>query len=649
MKKTKLEKSKNINKKIRTGRIAITTFILLALTMAFLIAAPLTSKQIASTNSGVTPAPTPANKPLTGTEAGEFVQILNDETENILDDTLDLSGVNATKQRIANAFGNRGTMDGKTARQIADMYLSDSRSVINNPSVIERMTEVFAGLIKDGGGNTGDSTGNTGDSTSTQPSSNTSLRQYIRGLSYDPRKILAADSAGGTLLVDEPDPKKNAEKLRKPGAKSIIRCIKTPHTMKKNFDEIAILQPTQGVVYPGALIFAETQLIEGKPRPVRGLKRSPIDLRLDLPGLEEEGNIRISEPTDGKVQSGINKALNFWNNSTAYKEGYINPSRSSYTATTAYTNEQLAMSLGFNAEWASGEASAQLKVGTSSEKNVFVAVYKQVFYTVTLDGEKTPEQFFDASVTVEDAKDVFNSQTPPAYVSSVSYGRIIMIRMETDNSATKVDAEAAFKYATGANKVGGSLKLEYEKILQNSAFTVVTMGGNAEAAAESVSAKGPEDLLPIIKGKNAVYSKNNPGVPITYTVKFLKDDQVALLGATTDYTKETCETLNNLALKVVHSGAYIAHFTVTWDEPDGQGGFRSQEVKEHGKTVGFQKIFDFPGDAINIRLKMENDTGLVWQPKREIFNRVLLPADLNKCYSIVGTTLGSGYNTDCQL
>ena len=97
-------------------------------------------------------------------------------------------------------------------------------------------------------------------------------------------------------------------------------------------------------------------------------------------------------------------------------------------------------------------------------------------------------------------------------------------------------------------------------------------------------------------------------------------------------------------IKFVQGGWFNANFDLTWDEP----GKPNLSWKEHGKTKDWQYVVNLPGEATNIRLKMQNDTGLVWQPQREIFNRVLQPSDLNKCYRLTGTTLGSGYDNDCQ-
>lgn len=96
--------------------------------------------------------------------------------------------------------------------------------------------------------------------------------------------------------------------------------------------------------------------------------------------------------------------------------------------------------------------------------------------------------------------------------------------------------------------------------------------------------------------------------------------------------------------KFIQNGWFIAHFRLTWDEPGKPG----VTWEQRGKSSGWQDVAYLPGEATNIRLLMQNDTGLAWQPQREIFNRVLQTADLNKCYRLTGTTLGSAYDNECQ-
>jgi hypothetical protein len=76
---------------------------------------------------------------------------------------------------------------------------------------------------------------------------------------------------------------------------------------------------------------------------------------------------------------------------------------------------------------------------------------------------------------------------------------------------------------------------------------------------------------------------------------------------------------------------------VTWDEEG-----KPNQTFHSDKNKDYQETLSFPGDTTNIRVNISNDTGLVWEPRREIINRALVPTELNKCLIIEGTTLASG-------
>ena len=466
------------------------------------------------------------------------------------------------------------------------------------------------------------------------------MKQYIRGLNYNPQILLAETSGAGTAI---PLPK-----TREPRSGGVIVCTREKITEKDNFDKITVMQPSEGVIYPGALVYGDGTLRDGQPRGIRELPRQPISLRVDLPGLGSEGSFDITEPSFGRYQGKLNDVLNIWNNGPAFKAGYVNAARSKYDIETVYSREQIAASLKISARWSAISAGLDAMFKTDNEKNVAVAVFRQVFYTVTMDPPNSPEKVFQASVSASDAKSVFDEKRPPAYVSSVNYGRILLFRMEHSKNVTSVDVKAAFEY--GAKKSAGvsvEANAKYDSILRSSKISVFTLGGNAENAADTISAGSPKDLAPIIKGKNAVYSPSNPGVPISYTVKYLKDDRNAKIGSTVEYTREDCKHLDNYRVKLVHSGAYVAHFDLDWTTATGQ---RSKNPN-HGKTAGWQEYFTIPGDATKIQLLARNDTGLVWQPQRTIVEKELTPAMLKKplCIQVVGTTLGSSHKETCQF
>ncbi len=362
------------------------------------------------------------------------------------------------------------------------------------------------------------------------------ISDLISNLDYDANSLLNVKDTGGAPNKRTFTTKSLPEQL---SLGNLTGCSEKDYTLDSNFDDVAILRPTNGIIWPGAVVVGNQGMLDGMPDPIT-LERSSMTLRLDLPGIGEQGNIQVENPTNSSVQSSIDGALEWWN-ANAYQEGYVNASNSSYQASTSYSSKQLSLDVGLNIEWATGSVASQLEYESSTTKRVAAMVYKQVFYTVTMDTPATPASVFGPDVTLAQAEAAINSKTPPAYINSVSYGRIIMFRMETTDMRKSIDLDAVLEYAGGVNG-SGSVNSEYDEVLKKSSITVVTIGGNAEVASEAVTATGPGSLNDIIKGKNAVYSRDNPGVPIAYTIRYLKDNTFAKMGYTTDYKITDCST-----------------------------------------------------------------------------------------------------------
>jgi len=363
------------------------------------------------------------------------------------------------------------------------------------------------------------------------------ISDFIKNLSYNASTLLNAKETGGgpTKRIKTSD--KNTS--TSPSLGYYQACSTKKYNLKTNFNDVAILRPTNGIIWPGALVVGNKGMLDGMPEPVT-LGRAPVNLRIDLPGIGEKGNIVVKKPTNSVIQSNIDDALEWWN-ANKYQEGYINASNSSYQSTKSYSSKQIGLDVGLNIEWATGSVASQMEYQSSTTKRAATMVYKQVFYTVTMDTPSTPASVFGTDVSLEKVESAISNKNPPAYVNSVSYGRIIMFKLETTDTSTSVDLDAVLEYAGGVNGTG-TVNATYDKILKKSSITVVTIGGNAEVAAEAVSAIGPGSLRTIITGKNAVYSRDNPGVPIAYTIRYLKDNTFAKMGYTTDYDIIDCST-----------------------------------------------------------------------------------------------------------
>ncbi|WP_189358530.1 thiol-activated cytolysin family protein [Algibacter mikhailovii] len=363
---------------------------------------------------------------------------------------------------------------------------------------------------------------------------------YLKSLSYSPDELLGAfDTQGSSSIKMKGE--ETSESVDVYGKNTSTNCTTTEYNLKTNFQDIPILDPNKGIIWPGALVKGDASLRNGLPTSLK-VKRAPLTLRVDLPGIGDAGTIVVVDAENSNVNAEIDKALEWWN-ANAFRDGYVNPSSSKSEATTLYSKKQMSLELGLNADWAGNTISSEFDYESTSERRVAMMVYKQVFYNISMDQPLKPSDVFHESVPLSEVEGIFNSSSPPAYIHNVSYGRIIMFRMETSVEASDSDLKAAFGYAAGKNSLDAETELRVKNILEKSSIKTFAIGGNAANTAELVSAKNFGDLDKIIKGtENAIYSRTNPGVPIAYTVRYLKDNTIAKMGFATDYKATNCST-----------------------------------------------------------------------------------------------------------
>ena len=155
---------------------------------------------------------------------------------------------------------------------------------------------------------------------------NPDIDRYIAALDYNPQVLLAVVPDGSTSTIPVKDRQQNNN--------GVIICTKIQRSLNKNLSEVAILSPTAGVVFPGALVLADQNLSEGRPTPI-ALPRGPAILSVDLPGLENPSGTIV--PAGSTVQHFLNAKLEEWNKQ-AVSQGYINAARSFIQTTQAFSS-----------------------------------------------------------------------------------------------------------------------------------------------------------------------------------------------------------------------------------------------------------------------------------------------------------------------
>lgn len=457
------------------------------------------------------------------------------------------------------------------------------------------------------------------------------LNKYLFGLNYDKTNILtrrgeAIENYTNTSTKQQGNEFVVVEKVKK--------------SLSNGSADVAI--NGNGDIFLGALFKANQDLLENKPQQI-SLDRSKGRISVDLPGMVGGDSYVDANPTASGMQEGVNTLLNRWHEKYAAKNPA--PARMQYESTSAYSMNQLKAKFGSDFEKVGVNLKIDFEAVNKGEKQIEVVDFKQVYYTANFDAPKNPSDVFASGVTVDQLKARgIDENTPPVYVSSVSYGRQMYVKFETTSKSTELKA------AINAVIKGVPIKPESEwaRVLKNTTVTVSIVGGNADGAARVVTGT-VEDLKKLIQ-EGATFSTQNPAVPISYKTAFLKDNQVATIQSNTDYIETKVTSYKNGYLNLQHKGAYIARYYVYWDEvtydKDGVESIRSRQWEHNGKnrTAGFQTELQFKGNVRNIRVKIQEKTGLVWEPWRTVYNRTDLPLVQKRTIINSGTTIRPKYD-----
>ena len=457
------------------------------------------------------------------------------------------------------------------------------------------------------------------------------LNKYLFGLNYDKTNILtrrgeAIENYTNTSTKQQGNEFVVVEKVKK--------------NLSSGHADVAI--NGNGDIFLGALFKANQDLLENKPQQI-SLDRSKGRISVDLPGMVGGDSYVDATPTVSGMQEGVNTLLNRWHEKYAGKNPA--PARMQYESTSAYSMNQLKAKFGSDFEKVGVNLKIDFEAVNKGEKQIEVVDFKQVYYTANFDAPKNPSDVFASGVTVDQLKARgIDENTPPVYVSSVSYGRQMYVKFETTSKSTELKA------AINAVIKGVPIKAESEwaRVLKDTTVTVSIVGGNADGAARVVTGT-VEDLKKLIQ-EGATFSTQNPAVPISYKTAFLKDNQVATIQSNTDYIETKVTSYKNGYLNLHHKGAYIARYYVYWDEvtydKDGVESIRSRQWEDNGKnrTAGFQTELQFKGNVRNIRVKIQEKTGLVWEPWRTVYNRTDLPLVQKRTIVNSGTTIRPKYD-----
>lgn len=366
------------------------------------------------------------------------------------------------------------------------------------------------------------------------PTSQSSLiDQYIRGLGYLPTNPAQVVEGATSNAVPSGD-----------------YVCRTEHVKEtRDYDKLVAYGTNSEALWPGAIIRGDA-VYSGLLSQIV-LPRKPLRFSVSLENLGGGKAATMDDPSLSSFRDDVSQILSQAVTGATPADIYSDIEQ-------VDSKDQLSLALGTSVSGIGlpGDIAANFDFKSQNIHSRYVVKYVQAYYTVDADEPSAPSDLFADSVTLDQVKSEIPSGKSPVYVSSITYGRVILFTFESQYSQSELGAALNFAYHGGVD-VSGNTSVTYKEMLSSSKMTAYILGGSGSAAAQSIDSY--QDLINLIKS-GGDYSSDSPGAPIAYKLAYVKDNTPVRLSLTQDYNIPECErvsqdiqvTLENI--KVVDSG-----------------------------------------------------------------------------------------------
>ncbi|NBP04733.1 MAG: hypothetical protein EBV15_00735 [Bacteroidetes bacterium] len=272
-------------------------------------------------------------------------------------------------------------------------------------------------------------------------------------------------------------------------------------------------------IWPGNIV--QSSYLRNSGRLV-SLGNFPRDnMNYNIQGTMGSTGFSLSNPSNNAYQAEFdNKSKLFW---------FMPPAYTYQNVQTTYSTQQAFVDLGLNFGFLAGGLGTRFQSINTNGLTTMYMMVRNVYFSVSAEYPSNPAGFFGADVNVSDLKRVLTPDNAPAYISSVSYGRVALVRVVSAYSQkeTKTCIELLL------NGFGGSLTTGQRQLISSLQLTIEAAPGPA------TSLKTMDDVYKFI---NDGYQFNHRTgcVPVGYEARYLKDNSPLITHTALSYKIIEC-------------------------------------------------------------------------------------------------------------
>jgi thiol-activated cytolysin len=336
-----------------------------------------------------------------------------------------------------------------------------------------------------------------------------------------------------TLAVSEPVAEDR--QVEEDGSTEVQRWICTTKTLSvlDGNGQFPLFNTNADVIYPGNLLQGKT-LADATPSPIV-VERAGGTISYNL----TNGNLASTFTVDRVSKSSIQDAMN----NIIANSGEDVPANFQLDIQEVQSESQLAVELGLNVSTFTTKVKSNMSFSSDREYNRFLVKLSQEYYTMSFDLPTSLNQLFDESVTPEQLAAYVQPDNPATFISSVTYGRIFYMLVESTSSTQEMESKLKLSYNGFANEVSGEVDMESFNQMKNVKIKVIAYGGDS---AGSISLAG-EQSIEDIAGRLEESTNIRTGLPLSYVVRSVeRPDQVVGTKIATEYDVKNCELKGTL-------------------------------------------------------------------------------------------------------
>jgi len=330
-------------------------------------------------------------------------------------------------------------------------------------------------------------------------------------------------------------------------------CTRKTVSLTEGYSDFPQFDPNARIVFPGNLLQGNT-LDDATPSEIP-VDRGPGTYVITLINGTNTSTVDVDEVSLGSAVDAMNEII-------AGTPDDL-PARTTVQIERITSREQLGVSLRAEYETLTTEIQGSFEYQSDVSYNRYLVRLTQSYYTIAFQTPTDAGDFFGPDVTSEQLSRYVQPGNPAAYISSVTYGRVFYLLIQSTDSLQEVDASVRGSFDKAV--AGGELEADVTYV---SELSEVQIGGYALGGVASQAAAALTGDFEALKTFIAEGGTITTGVPLSYTVNAANDPARELkVKVATEYDVVDCAPLSDALPDGI--AWYRGSLGVSWYRQDG--------------------------------------------------------------------------------